>query len=117
MALFLAMFVNGCTILATLQEVDGAAGDNWLYRVFGFSSTDSLATAMLVLFLTYLGTFFVLALYQAIMTQDAPMLLRLKSTNQEPLLSLGRGKRYHLFLSHGLSAVDLKHCTHAKRRC
>ena len=95
--LVLAMWVHQST---TLQAIDASSETNWLYRVLGFSSRDSLATVMVVILYLFLVVFFLLVIYQAVFSPDKPV-LKLSDTGQPPKLSLDKGKRYHLFLSHG----------------
>jgi hypothetical protein len=102
MFLFLAMYIHASTTLETLQELDGSTDNSWLHLVFGFNSPNSLATAMIVTLSTFLVVFIVVALYQAIMSPNAAI-LRNQRNGHPPLLGLSKGKRYHLFLSHGLS--------------
>ena len=101
--LFLALYVHFWTSLTPLLEADGSDESEWLYRVIGFASIDSLATAMIVTLIAYVACFLALLLYQAFLSPEGAK-FRLCDSGQLPFLSLARGKQYHLFLSHGLSA-------------
>ena len=96
--LVLAMWVHQS---AALQGIDDFSETNWLYRVLGFSTRDSLATVMVIILYFFLVVFFLLVINQAVFSPDKPV-LKLSHTGQPPKLSLDKGKRYHLFLSHGL---------------
>ena len=93
--LFISLYVHFWTALTPLLEADHSDKSTWLYRVIGFRELDELANAMIVTLIFYLSACVVLLLYQALLIAEGTK-FRLVESGQLPILSLARGKQYHL---------------------
>ena len=94
--LYLAMYVYQFT---SLQEVDEYGDTNWTYRIIGFDNVDSIAVTMIITVLVLMAVFTMLTIYQ-IVNSPTIEIIRLVHSGQPARLTLDKGKKYHLFLSH-----------------
>ena len=68
-------------------------------KVTGFESATSLAVIIFAFNLLSIALFFLMTMYQMRVQRDTSS-IRLKENSQVPELTLGSGKKFHLFLSH-----------------
>jgi len=95
-AIILILFSALCIQLFTsLHAVDPLL----TMRVLGFDSMDSLVAIMIITNLSLFATFILFTVYHAVFG-NRMQVLRLSKSHEVPQLSLKRGMKYHLFLSH-----------------
>jgi hypothetical protein len=76
-----------------------AEGESFAAKIYGFKSSDSVA-AFLLIFTFGLLLMLLATLFLSIYKQGIVQTLRDERTGQLPVLTLRKGERYHLFLSH-----------------
>eukprot|EP00966_Prymnesium_polylepis_P211538 4898688-Prymnesium_polylepis.1 len=67
--------------------------------IYGFTSSEQIASILVVVMLSMLIVLLKILLVQVVKEKRLPM-MRLVSTGQPPKLELKLGQRFHLFLSH-----------------
>ncbi|KAL1507993.1 hypothetical protein AB1Y20_007595 [Prymnesium parvum] len=97
--LFVSIFIRQFNVLDGIYFKDTQRTDSLSYQLLGFSSINSLVAALIAVVFTFLTVFVGLTCYHMVTGQDISI-LRLTATSYPPELSLDKGKRYHLFLSH-----------------
>ena len=91
----------------TEREVAATSRPDVASKVFGFESSDGIAT-MLLCFLVAMLALLTCTLIQQIRVAVLAPTIRLVSTRREPQLSLPARCTFHGFISHGMRA-DLLH--------
>jgi len=86
--------ISGYTYACSAEDGDAIAND-----LMGFSSDDQIVYIMIAFNATVLVCFFAITAWQAWKERGLPN-IRLLQTKEIPELSLGRGQKWHLFLSH-----------------
>ena len=110
----LAQFVVSCAFfiamaIQLLNELDATA-----VLLTGLTSTDSLATALLVFVFAVIGTHFLVILAEAISQEELQQILSV-DTSLPPELSVKPGMCWHIFLSHTWNSAQ-DQCATIKRQ-
>ena len=96
-----------CTLLtALLVRVYSELLPEQVVGFFGFASAYTLAKTILAFNFAVVIVAVSLLLCQ-LATEGTPPTLRLRATGEPPVLALGKGKRWHVFLSHNWANQDV----------
>ena len=89
----------GATYVRLYHEVEREVGEEIVQGIMGFSSTTVIATPVVVVTLAMLLVMLVIVI-DVIRREERQPSIRLVDTRTHPVLTLEKGQKWHLFLSH-----------------